>query len=80
MPNGQQQEPGGWNRVVLKVADLPAYIAELKKAGLHFRNEMQTANTDLRLHQRQDRHEPMLRRCESDDRRVRKNIATYAVN
>jgi hypothetical protein len=22
MPNGQQQEPGGWNRVVLKVADL----------------------------------------------------------
>ena len=23
MPNGQQQEPGGWNRVVLKVADLP---------------------------------------------------------
>src|SRR5881394_4074738 len=39
MPNGQQQEPGGWNRVVLKVVDLPALIAELKKAGLHFRNE-----------------------------------------
>ena len=42
MPNGQQQEPGGWNRFVLKVADLPAFIAELKKAGLHFRNEMET--------------------------------------
>ena len=42
MPNGQQQEPGGWNRVVLKVADLPGFIAELKKAGLHFRNEMET--------------------------------------
>jgi glyoxylase I family protein len=42
MPNGQHQEPGGWNRVVLKVTDLPGFIAELKKAGLHFRNEMET--------------------------------------
>ena len=42
MPNGQRQEPGGWNRVVLKVKDLPACIAEFKKAGLHFRNEMET--------------------------------------
>ena len=42
MPSGQQQEPGGWNRVVLKVADLPAFIAELKEAGLRFRNEMET--------------------------------------
>lgn len=42
MPNGQPQEPGGWNRVVLNVADLPGLIAELKKAGLRFRNEMET--------------------------------------
>ena len=42
MPNGQRQEPGGWNRVVLKVKDLPGYIALLKKAGLHFRNDMET--------------------------------------
>ena len=42
MPNGQTQEPGGWNRVVLKVADLPACITALKKAGIHFRNEMET--------------------------------------
>ena len=42
MPNGQPQEPGGWNRVVLKVADLPGFIAELKKAALRFRNEMET--------------------------------------
>jgi glyoxylase I family protein len=42
MPGGQQQEPGGWNRVVLKVVDLPGLIAELKKAGLRFRNEMET--------------------------------------
>jgi glyoxylase I family protein len=42
MPNGQRQEPGGWNRVVLKVTDLPGCIAELKKAGVRFRNEMET--------------------------------------
>ena len=42
MPDGQRQEPGGWNRVVLKVADLPGLIAELTRAGLRFRNEMET--------------------------------------
>ena len=42
MPNGQSQEPGGWNRVVLKVSDLPDCIAALKNAGVCFRNEMET--------------------------------------
>lgn len=42
MPNGQSQEPGGWNRVVLRVSDLPAYVAALTGAGLRFRNEMET--------------------------------------
>jgi glyoxylase I family protein len=42
MPNGQQQEPGGWNRVVLRVKDLPAFIETLKTAGLRFRNNMET--------------------------------------
>jgi glyoxylase I family protein len=42
LPDGRSQEPGGWNRVVLKVADLPGLIAELKNAGLRFRNEMET--------------------------------------
>jgi hypothetical protein len=41
MPTGEQQEPGGWSRVVLKIADLPGFIAQLKKAGLRFRNEME---------------------------------------
>ena len=41
LPDGRRQEPGGWNRVVLGVADLPARIEALKKAGLHFRNEME---------------------------------------
>jgi len=42
MPNGQAQEPGGWNRIVLRVNDLPAFIETLKRAGLHFRNDMET--------------------------------------
>ena len=42
MPDGHRQEPGGWNRVVLKVADLPGFIEALKKAGLRFRNEMES--------------------------------------
>jgi glyoxylase I family protein len=42
MSNGQRQEPGGWNRVVLKVVDLPACIGSLKDAGVRFRNEMET--------------------------------------
>jgi glyoxylase I family protein len=42
MPDGRAQQPGGWNRVLLQVADLPEVIAALKKAGLHFRNEMET--------------------------------------
>ena len=41
MPDGRNQEPGGWNRVVLQVADLPARIEALKTAGLPFRNEME---------------------------------------
>lgn len=42
MPDGQRQEPGGWNRVVLKVTDLPGCIAGLKRGGVRFRNEMET--------------------------------------
>ena len=42
LPNGQGQEPGGWNRIVLKVEDLPGLIDTLKKAQLRFRNEMET--------------------------------------
>ena len=42
MPDGQQQQPGGWNRIVLRVADLPACIAALKNVGLRFRNQMES--------------------------------------
>ena len=42
MPSGQLQEPGGWNRIVLRVSDLPGFIVALKSAGVRFRNEMET--------------------------------------
>ena len=42
MPDGKHQEPGGWNRIMLEVDNLPALIEKLKKAGLHFRNEMES--------------------------------------
>lgn len=41
MPDGRQQEPGGWNRVLLQVNGLPARIEMLKQAGLPFRNELE---------------------------------------
>ena len=41
MPGGDSQRPGGWNRVVLRVADLPARIDALKNAGVKFRNQME---------------------------------------
>jgi glyoxylase I family protein len=42
MPDGRAQEPGGWNRVILHVENLPARIDALKKAGLRFRNQMES--------------------------------------
>jgi glyoxylase I family protein len=41
LPDGRQQEPGGWNRVILHVKDLPATIELLKEAGQRFRNQME---------------------------------------
>jgi glyoxylase I family protein len=42
LPGGDQQQSGGWNRIVLRVTDIGAHIERLKKAGLRFRNEMET--------------------------------------
>jgi glyoxylase I family protein len=41
MPNGQGQEPGGWNRIVLRVSDLSSCIAAFKRDGVRFRNEIE---------------------------------------
>ena len=38
MPSGEQQMPGGWNRIYLLVDNLDASIATLTAAGARFRN------------------------------------------
>jgi catechol 2,3-dioxygenase-like lactoylglutathione lyase family enzyme len=40
MPDGRRPEAGGWNRLVIEVKDLPARVAQMKQAGVHFRNEI----------------------------------------
>jgi catechol 2,3-dioxygenase-like lactoylglutathione lyase family enzyme len=40
MPNGERPAPGGWNRLVLNTADLPAEVGRLRKAGVSFRNDI----------------------------------------
>jgi glyoxylase I family protein len=42
MPDGRKQEPGGWNRLALGVDDLEARVETLKKAGVRFRNQVET--------------------------------------
>ena len=42
MPDGREQSPGGWNRVMLQVKDLPAFIAALKEKSVRFRNAMES--------------------------------------
>ena len=37
MSSGEQQAPGGWNRIHLVVDDLDALVAKLTAAGAHFR-------------------------------------------
>jgi catechol 2,3-dioxygenase-like lactoylglutathione lyase family enzyme len=38
MPSGEQQKPGGWNRIHLIVEDLDGTIAKLKSADCRFRS------------------------------------------
>ena len=40
MPDGRRPEPGGWNRLVLEVKDLASRVAEMKREGMRFRNEI----------------------------------------
>ena len=42
MPDGRLPEPGGWNRFSIEVPDLAATVAELRRAGARFRNEIVT--------------------------------------
>jgi len=42
LPNGEPQIPGGSNRVVLHVRDLPGVIDALRRARVTLRNQMET--------------------------------------
>lgn len=40
MPDGRRPEPGGWNRIILEVADLEAEAGSLRAAGVRFRSDI----------------------------------------
>lgn len=42
MPDGRKPTSGGWNRVVVAVENLATRVAELKAAGVVFRNTIVT--------------------------------------
>ena len=42
MPDGTPQEPGGWNRIVIRVESLAAFIHALAEEGLRFRNKVES--------------------------------------
>ena len=39
LPDGRQQEPGGWNRIHLEVDDLLVEVARLRSAGVSLRTD-----------------------------------------
>ena len=42
MPDGTRPAPGGWNRFAIQVDDIETTVAGLRKAGIHFRNDIVT--------------------------------------
>jgi catechol 2,3-dioxygenase-like lactoylglutathione lyase family enzyme len=40
MPDGRRPEPGGWNRLVIEVADLATLVEKMTRAGVRFRNDV----------------------------------------
>lgn len=44
MPDGRRPEPGGWNRIQLRVTDLAREVEALKRAGVKFRNDIVVGN------------------------------------
>jgi catechol 2,3-dioxygenase-like lactoylglutathione lyase family enzyme len=39
LPDGTLPTPGGWNRILIQVADLDATVEGLRRAGVHFRDD-----------------------------------------
>lgn len=44
MPDGRKPQPGGWNRIQLRVDDLAHEVERLRRAGVHFRNDIVNGN------------------------------------
>lgn len=42
MPDGSVPQPGGWNRIMIEVADLVGAVASLRQEGVRFRNDIVT--------------------------------------
>lgn len=42
MPDGTKPEPGGWNRFVIEVDDIAAWVRRLRATGTQFRNDIVT--------------------------------------
>lgn len=40
MLDGSKAQPGGWDRIIINVDDLPAEVARLRQAHVHFRNDI----------------------------------------
>src|SRR5215468_3989992 len=40
MADGRKAEPGGWNRIIINVDDLPHAVDQLKKANVRFRSDI----------------------------------------
>lgn len=49
MPDGRMPEPGGWNRIQLRVDDLAGEVEALQAAGVSFRNEIVTGRGGKQL-------------------------------
>lgn len=40
MPDGSKPRPGGWCRIVVAVSDLDAKVAQLRRDGVSFKNDI----------------------------------------
>jgi glyoxylase I family protein len=58
LPDGRKEEPGGWNRIVLEVDDLPSRVEAMKKAALHFRNEIEKGPGGMQIQLEDPRWQP----------------------
>lgn len=59
LPDGEAQAPGGSNRVVLRVKNLPEFIAALQTAGVSFRNDMESGPAGRQIQVLDPDHNPI---------------------